>query len=235
MLLGGGLAALVMVALLVRLLAPGALTALSVPLSGAGNALAGMLVSLEDAQAVRAERDRLREEVETLRNERAAQEALLRDAGAADEGTGVLAGVIARPPMTPYELLVVAAGTRDGVSEGDVALVRGVPVGRVERVTAGSAHIRLFSAPGQATEGWVGEARLALTLTGAGAGAFAAEASREAPIEEGATVYLPGPGPRPVGHVRSVERTPASPSALVHIAPLINVFSITAVRIVPGL
>ncbi len=91
------------------------------------------------------------------------------------QGSTIPAGVLARPPESPYDSLVVAAGSADGIATGaEVFSSGGIPIGTVASVTAHSATIQLLSTPGVTTNGWVGENRIPLTLSGMGAGAFTA-------------------------------------------------------------
>ena len=172
---------------------------------------------------------------EALVAENATLRARLADYGELESGAdsaGIFAGVIARPPLAPYDVLVVALPSVASVAPGAfVAGPGGVPVGTVESIAGGYAHIGLFSMPRRATDGWVGEERLPLTLIGKGAGAFSAGIPRDAKVAPGDIVYLPGPGALAVGTVREVRADPSSPESKLLIEPMVNLFMITSVRI----
>ncbi len=212
-----------------RFLAPGAFTALFTPLWGAGTSVTGAIEGVGDAPSLAAEVERLTAENETLRNE---NQALV--AGAEAAVAGITAGVIARPPLAPYDILIVGKGERDGVYARMQVFSKGIPVGTVESVAPGSARVALYSSSGRASEGWVGENRIPITLTGRGAGAFSADVPREAGIVEGDAVYLPGPGGLPVGSVVRVESNASSPRATVRVRPIANPFTMTSVVIAPA-
>jgi cell shape-determining protein MreC len=95
---------------------------------------------LAAAQAKLADRDALYKETIELK-------ALL---GRTDEaGARTLAGVILRPPWTPYDTLVIDAGAAHGVVEGALVSAGGQAlVGRVVEVYANQSRVELFSAPG---------------------------------------------------------------------------------------
>lgn len=231
--------AILAVLFLVRLLLPDVFVAVSRPLWSAGTGLTAAVGSLvpEDANQVRTERDALREERERLQEQLLISQTRVRDLERliGEDGTpdpGIAAGVLVRPPVAPYDMVVVDAGSEDGVKIGaGVYGSGGVPVGTVALVSPTTAHISFFSAAGRTTEGWLGEARTPITLTGAGAGAFYATGAKDANIQVGTTVYVPGPGALPIGTVERVDTTPSSPVANIYVRPIVNPFTVTWVTI----
>lgn len=142
--------------------------------------------------------------------------------------TGVLAGVVARPPESSYDTLVLAAGSEAGISLGqEVFGAGGVPIGVISSVLTDFSRVTLFSASGTNTSGWVGRAGLPLTIFGAGAGAMNASIARSANIVAGDTVFVPGPGQLPIGSIVRVESDPSSPSVTLRIQSAVNPFSIS--------
>lgn len=230
-LIGVGIAVVVALLLLLRIFFPSALTSLISPLSHVGTSGVSFIHAFSAGEQMREERDRLREENEALTREIAR---LTSETKRTPEQAGITAGVLSRPPMTPYDVLIVNAGSTQGVSVGSLVHALGVPVGVVVRVGMSSSHVRLYSASGASTEGWLGEARLPVTVVGEGAGALSAETPRELPVAVGDVVYLPGPGALPVGTVRLIESNPASPSQTLYIEPFINPFTLTDVEIHPS-
>jgi cell shape-determining protein MreC len=234
---GLALALLVLIFVVLRLFAPQALIAVSAPLWGAGNAVTGAVgmasLPFADVAKLRAERDALLQENDALRAETATQKAQLADLGLLGAPAGYIrAGVLNRPPVTPYDTLVVGAGVRDGVTDGVYAYgPGGTPVGRVAGVADTSSRIELFSLPTQETEGWVGANRLPITLIGRGAGAFEAALPRDTSVAVGDIVYLPGPGALPIGTVLRIDSDPSSPRAVIHVQPIVNPSSLTWVSI----
>jgi len=179
---------------------------------------------------------RLAAENRELRNENEALKARLQDVGAAENiptEAGILVGVRARPPISPYDTLVLSNGTDIGVQEGALVFGEGIPIGRVSEAGERYAQVRLFSSSGSTIEGWVGEEREPLTLQGGGAGAFSAEVPREVPVQEGDAVYLPAGGAFPIAYVRHITQDAASPSVELSLEPLVNIFTLTYVRILP--
>jgi cell shape-determining protein MreC len=169
-------------------------------------------------------------ENERLEQQVADQESLL---GSSPGGTpGIVAGVVARPPTSPYDTLVLGRGSRQGVIRGMEAFGSGgTPIGVVASVTNDFSRVVLFSTPGVATNGWVGRSSLPLSLIGAGAGAFHASVPRDAKIAVGDTVYVPGPGQLPLGSVVRVDSDPLSPAVTLRIVSAVNLFSTTMVEL----
>ncbi len=145
---------------------------------------------------------------------------------------GILAEVIARPPESPYDMLVLAKGSTAGITLGMEAFGEGgVPIGIVSSVTADFSRTTLFSSPGMKTHGWIGNAHLPITIMGAGGGVMSASLARSAPIAVGDSVWAPGPGALPIGKVVRIDSNPSLPSATIRIMPTLNVFSITWVEL----
>lgn len=236
----GGIAFLL---LTLRLLAPGLFITLVAPAWQTGSAFLGATaaaVPLESRAVLINEREQLARENEMLRNNNAALAARAADlerllGGRTEASAGVLAGVIARPPVSPYDVLVIDTGREAGIAVGDVVLgPGGMPIGAITEANAGNARATLFSQPGRITEGWLGETRIPVRLVGAGAGAFDAELPGVAGALVGDFVFVPGPGALPAGQVAALITDPSSPTVLLRIRPAVNPFSLTWVTVVPA-
>jgi cell shape-determining protein MreC len=226
--------------LLMRLLAPNFFWYVAAPAFGVADGIAArshaFLNSFSDTAALAARNEQLVRENAALSNENqaliekaASQSALLGPSGVQKSAvSGVLAGVVARPPESPYDTLVLSAGSTAGVTLGQEAFGEGnVPLGMVTAVTADFSRVTLFSAPGTITHGWVGHANTPLSIFGAGAGAMEASLSRSAGAAVGDTVFVPGPGMLPIGSVTRIDSDPSAPGITLLIAPKINPFSLT--------
>lgn len=238
-----GLLTVVLIVLALRFLAPGALVALGTPVWTAGNALTagagGVGAFFADRDAVVRERDALRRESAALYVRAVNAEARTHDlerllGDRVESSGGTVAGVLARPPVSPYDVLILDQGTNAGVVVGArVYGPGGMPLGVIEEASAGSSRALLHSTPAKETESWIGEDRIPVTLVGEGSGAMSAIVARDAGIEPGDFVYAAGPGARAVGTVISVENDPSLPRSHVDIRPLANPFSFTWVTVGP--
>lgn len=232
---GTGALAFAALALLLRLLAPNLFWSALAPAFSVADALAtrshSFFASFSDTAALSARNEALARENAALALENLALERkdadLSRMLGSATTlRAAILVGVVARPPESPYDTLVLAGGSEGGIREGMEAFgAGGVPLGVVSSVSDDFSRVTLFSAPGLETQGWVGPASLPLTLRGEGGGAMSASLARAAPVAVGDTVFVPGPGMLPVGSVARIDRDPSSPGETLYIRPAFNMFS----------
>ena len=232
---------LILVFVLVRTLAPGVFYTLTSPLWSVGTNTAGFLYGVQssfaDTRELTAERDRLAAQLAELSEANSVLTTKVADleklVGTRNEGEKhILAGVLARPPESLYDTLVVDAGSKEGIAVGAVAYgPGGAPLGTVEQVTDHTAHLRLYTSSGRETSGWIGDTHLPVTLTGQGGGVFSATVPRGTGIAVGTLVSLPGPGALPIGHVLRIDSDPSSPRDTLHIQTSTNFFSLTWVEI----
>lgn len=231
---GKGFLVVAFCVLVLRLALPGVFWKLAAPLFGGADAGTQMLStvfgSFTDKVDLVARNQALHEENTALRNENLVLTTRLAEAGLFEDDAGAIARVVARPPQSPYDTLVVALDAGSGVFAGMEAFAPGgIPVGVVEQVLGSFASVELFSAPGRVTEGWVGDTNLPITLRGAGGGTFRATAARAEELREGVSVYVPGPGKQPLGTVARMYDDPSAPAVEVYVVPLANPFALTQI------
>ena len=230
----------VILVLIIRLLAPNIFWYVFSPVFHGANALATksnfIFSSFGNVADLTLQNEKLRKENAALASENQALItkatsllALLHSPMTGQRDTsGVLAGVVARPPQSPYDTLVLAAGTKAGVTLGQEAFgAGGVPIGVVSAVLDDFSRVTLFSAPNMVVHGWVGRTNIPLTIEGSGAGVMSASLSRSANIAVGDTVFAPGPGALPIGSITSIDSDPTAPEVILRITPALNLFSIT--------
>jgi len=240
-LVGGVFAVVAIVIVILRVALPGTLIAVASPLwrlsAAAEGAFYAGSASLQSPAKLQSELDAantsnaaLTDQNKTLAAQVVDLEKLL--GTRTDVPPAVLASVVARPPESPYDTLVIDQGSRASVAPD--ALVTGpggVPVGKVASVNAASARVTLFSSPGVATDAWIGQSRVAATLTGVGSGAFTAAVPKDTSIVVGDSVYVADNGAAAIGTVVRLDSDPSSTSMTLRIQPLINPFSLTWVLI----
>lgn len=143
-----------------------------------------------------------------------------------------LGSVIAWPPKTGYDTLLIEAGKP--VSVGDLVLGRGIaPIGLVERTEGRYAYVKLFSQGDSVTQVRVGKERVPLELTGRGGGSAFIVAPKEAPVDQGDDVFFPYNGNTIMGHVGAVETNPSSSTKLLWVVFPKHFYAYTWVSIVP--
>lgn len=149
-----------------------------------------------------------------------------------EETFSVLASVIVRPPDTPYGLMVLDRGTREGVRVGD--LVRSSTteyLGTVVAVDDTSAKVSLFSAPDVETPIVLGADEYPLTAHGFG-GSWRLEIPQEYVIEVGDVLRSADTDRRLLGVVVVVDDVPSEPFIYAYAAPRVNIQELTWVDIV---
>jgi cell shape-determining protein MreC len=125
----------------------------------------------------------------------------------------ILAGVIMRPPSTPYDTLMVDAGYAEGVAQGDLASAGGTTlIGRVSDVYKHSSRIVLFSAPGEGYDTLVqlssqGGATVPLHMEGQGSGSLMGQLPANTQVAEGDSILFPGIASGFAGRVSKVTLT----------------------------
>ena len=220
---------LIVLVLLARFVFPGALQAVAEPFWTLGSAAARVVVG-EDVATLREERDELKAQVDTLLAEKLTLELSLRDvAKFTEDDTRTAARVFARPPITPYDMLVIGAGSKDGVREGQgVYGPGGTPLGTVASVGASRAQVSLYSASLRESQAIIGDESVPVTLVGRGSGAFYAAVATDAPVKENDVVSIEG---LPVGIIARVDKDPSSPEATLIIRPIANPFTLSWVQV----
>lgn len=238
---GAGALLFSLLALGLRLVAPNAFWQILTPVFQVSDAVAGAHRSFfssfgtaarlaEMNERLMGENTALSIQNRTLAQQLADQESL--GGGSAMMLPGIVAGVIARPPTSPYDTLVLGKGSESGVTLGMEAFgPGGVPIGVISSVLKDFSQVTLFSTPGVATAGWVGQHSLPLTLVGAGGGAFRASMPRAANVAVGDVVSVPGPGRLSLGSVVRVDSDSLSPAVTLRIVSASNPFSITMVEL----
>lgn len=238
---GAALLGVALLVLLLRLLFPATTIALFTPVWNVGTAASGSVGTLLDGfrsnARLAAENRMLVDQNTALTAENASLSAKDADltkllGTEASKQQGVAAGVIARPPESPYGALIVAAGSESGIASGDLVLAAGgVPIGSVAEVAPHTARVALFTAAGEHRDAWVGASRAPITLVGQGS-SFVASVPRADTIAKGDAVYLSGPGAIPAGTVMDISGDGSAPTEDIAIAPAVNVQSVTWVLVV---
>lgn len=236
---------LVLILLVLRMFAPNVFWQMMAPVFRAADAFGNQshffLSSFGDRAALTLENERLhsenailRLENQTLTEKIASYTALL--GSSPIKSSSILADVLMRPPESPYDVLLLAAGTRGGVALGMGAFAApvgesnvGVLVGFVSSATADFSRVTLFSSPGIQTAAWVGPTKIPLILTGSGGGVLSAALSRSAAVNVGDLVFGPGSGTTGLGTVSRIDSDPSSPSVVLRILPVTNPFSISTI------
>ena len=144
----------------------------------------------------------------------------------------VLGSVLAWPPKTAYDTLLIEAG--EEVSVGDLVLGRGIaPIGIVDRTEGKYAYVTLFSQGHMSTQVRVGSEKVLLELTGRGGGSALVIAPRDVELDRGDEVFFPYNGNTFMGHIGAVDTDPSSSTKKLWIIFPKHFYAYTWVSIVP--
>lgn len=164
----------------------------------------------------------LREENEELRN-------LFADA----TGTpAVLAGVIARPPHTPYDTLLLDRGEQNGVvRDAPVYYGKGLALGYIREVFPRTSLVTLFSSPGAEATVYVFGPDIFTTAHGEGGGVVRVSIPQGLTVREGDLVVLPSLSAKVLGMVTYVESVPTEPEQSAYVVLNVPLQSIRTVAV----
>lgn len=132
--------------------------------------------------------------------------------------TRILAGVLARPPMVPYDLLVIDRGTRDGILEGAIVYhTNNHAVGMVTRVYERNALVTLFSSSGVETSVYLYGPDIFAYAYGEGGGVIRISLPQGIEVHEGDPVVLPSLHMGDLGVVSRVVSLPTQPEQSAYV------------------
>lgn len=125
-------------------------------------------------------------EAAALRSGRVQEGVLLELVGRHGNTDALAATVLARPPQTPYDVLIIDAGETDGVIAGaSVRLPEGPMLGTIAESYSRRARVLLNSSPGVETEAVLERGNVPVTLVGSGSGNFRIVVPRDTEVEAG--------------------------------------------------
>jgi cell shape-determining protein MreC len=149
-----------------------------------------------------AARDRSLMALDTLKNENETLKIALDRSG---KGDFVLGVILTRPPVSPYDTLILDIGSSNGVKVGNKVYAEGnVLIGDVEEVFSGQSKVSLFSTSGRSTQVLVGTSTIAAEAIGKGGGNFFIKLPATAKIVQGATVTVSQIHPHTFGIVGNI-------------------------------
>jgi len=157
---------------------------------------------------------------------------LLQELGRPDEPTRVLAGVVKKPPFSPYDIYTIDAGRTSGVALGDIALYSNfVTLGQITRVTESASKVDLFSAPGKET--FMNLNGTGFLVIGRGGGTLEIDAPRDFVVVVGDKIILPSYELYVAGEVVDIVQKPQDSFKKIIIKTPVNIQSVEVVSVVP--
>ena len=159
------------------------------------------------------------------------ENAELKAAFSAEERKNYIFGsVISRPPFTPYDLLIIDAGAKDGVEEGMQVLAFGkVLLGYAADVFPDKSKVKLISSFGEETNVVLESSGIPAIAAGKGGENFEIILSRMTDIGVGEKIITDGKNPLLVGIVEKIERQATDPYQKIIFRLPINIQALTKV------
>lgn len=143
-----------------------------------------------------------------------------------------VAGVIARPPYTPYDTIIIDRGSNDGIIQNaPVYHGNNIVIGYVRNVFPDTAHVTLLSSAGTEATVYLFGSQLFTTAYGEGGGIVRLSVPQGVPITHGDTVILPGLEGGVLGTVRDIQSIPTEPEQHAYVALPVSLQSIRLVGV----
>ncbi len=144
----------------------------------------------------------------------------------------IVAGVIARPPFTPYDTVIIDRGTRDGIVEhAPVYFGGGTAIGYVRKVFSEDALVTLFSSPEVESTVYVFGPNLFTTAYGEGGGVVRISIPQGIAIAEGDVVVLPSLDTGVLGVIDEVQSVSTEPEQRAYVTLSAPIQSIRLVSV----
>ncbi len=145
---------------------------------------------------------------------------------------GVVANVLTRPSQSPYDTLIIDAGSTSGSVIGDIVTAQGgIPIGTIYEVSPSVARVDLFSSVGKKTPALIGTSHNSITLYGTGSGTFTATVPSQMKVSVGDNIFIHGSPSFVIGRVISIDAPIGSAMETLRIKPFVNIFSLTLVEV----
>ncbi len=148
------------------------------------------------------------------------------------EGRIILGVVLTRPPVSPYDTLVIDIGSRDGIEVGALVYTASdVIIGEIAEVYPHQSKVSLFSTPGKKINVLFTGSKINTEATGRGGGNFIANVPASADIKEGDIVILPNIKFHILGVVESIIVDSADSFSTILFKTPINIYDINFVEV----
>ena len=193
--------------------------------------LADMTVRLQTAQSVADENSQLK----VLLNRTVSGNSPTAPAATTTTTTApspyVLAAVLKRPPLAPYDELIIDIGQNDGVATGNLVYASGnVLIGRVSDTLGQTSKVALFSSPGMTYDILIGDSTTGKPIPavahGLGGGQFSVQVPRDVVVNVGDIVTVPSINNKTIGIVGGVITDPAQPFETILFTSLTNIYEL---------
>jgi cell shape-determining protein MreC len=198
---------------------------------------------LRTKSSVEAENAKLKSENSTLLAEMTDYEILKGENASLKELLGrisgkhkfILANILAKPDLSPYDTIIIDAGTNLGVSVGTMIYGDGkFPIGEVSKLYSSTSLVALYSNPGKITNALLDGSNNTVELVGRGGGNFDMKIPQESVANKGQLIVLPSSTtmtPEVIAIVAEVTSSPSDPYKTVLLRSPVNIQNLKWVEI----
>lgn len=160
----------------------------------------------------------LREEVSTLKSDLGRAE---------DEKDFILARVLSRPPISPFDILTIDLGSDQGLKRGDRVFVgENIEIGSVAEVFSGTSKVKLYSSPKERVPVEFNGKGTLNVAEGKGGGSYTIQAPRSLEVKKGDKISRPGLNSGIIGIVESSEINETDAFKTIQARLPVNIFEI---------
>ncbi len=133
----------------------------------------------------------------------------------------IVAGVIALPETTPYDLLQLDQGRRAGVQMGAPVFVgKDAVIGSIVHVAESYSLARLVSSPGVQSTVYIRGANVFAAMEGVGGGVARVRVPQGVTLTVGDVVVMPGSQPNQYGMIEYIVNEPTQPEQFGYVLPV---------------
>ncbi len=144
----------------------------------------------------------------------------------------ILAGVVARPPAVPYDLLVIDRGSDHGILEGALVYhAMNHVMGIVSKVYPESAFVTLFSSAGTETTVYLYGPNVLAYAYGEGGGVIRISVPQGVTLTEGDPVVLPSIHSGDIGVIERIVSLPTEPEQSAYVTFPVSLQSVRTVHV----
>lgn len=146
----------------------------------------------------------------------------------------VLSAILSKPNQSPYDTLVIDAGTDEGLKIGNIVFALGdIPVGRIAEVYTNSSKVILFTNAGEKTQALVSGKNISMELVGRGGGNFEMILPRDLILQKDDQVTMPGINPYVLAIAKTTISDPRDPFTKALLTSPVNIQELKFVQVEP--
>lgn len=147
-------------------------------------------------------------------------------------GQTVVARVIAKPPRSFYDTLIIDVGSREGIKEGERVLYGDtIVIGEILQVFEKTSKVKLFSSVGENVNVVIGSHAVPAIAIGVGGGNFEIKIPRDTLISLGDSILAPSIMPHLLGVIEYIESKESDPFERIMFKSPISPLEIETVQV----